>query len=133
MISQRMTAAFTSPSTPLKADDVRPRFPKVVGTAMTVIAALIASPAISSADPGNMTRIFTGDYCTGTFGQWALVQTKLHNGDPSTYSGGYPAQVIREDKDCRYVARFEARTADVPPAQSSPARAEVSPASAPPP
>jgi hypothetical protein len=124
MFTEQMIAAFTYPRTPLQAADVRHRLPNVAGTAITVIAALIASLAISScrtptpdgsADPGNMTRIFTGDFCTGDFSQWNQIVTKLPVRDPKLYTPQtYPAQVIREDKGCGYVARFEVRTGDVP-------------------
>jgi Polysaccharide lyase len=116
MFTGRMIAAFTYPRTPLQAADVRHRSPKVVGTAITVIAALIvlscqsASPAISSAP-----RLFTGDFCTGDFSQWPQIANKDWTGDASAYiHQTYPAQVIREDKGCGYAARFEVRTGDIP-------------------
>lgn len=62
-----------------------------------------------------MTRIFTGDYSGGTFGQWTNMQNKFINGAPDEYPGGYPAAVISEDGDAGYVARFEVRDGDVPP------------------
>lgn len=61
-----------------------------------------------------MARIFTGDYSTGDFRQWILVQNTLYNGAPGGYTDAYPAQVISEDKDCGYCARFEVRTGDIP-------------------
>jgi hypothetical protein len=59
-------------------------------------------------------RLFTGDFSTGDFSQWPVVNNKLSPGPSSGYVPQYPATVISEDKDCGYIARFEVREGDVP-------------------
>lgn len=73
-----------------------------------------------------MARIFTGDYSTGDFRQWQYVSNvHVPEGRPGNRSPlgtglGFPprrfysAQVISEDKDAGYVARYELRQNDIP-------------------
>jgi hypothetical protein len=78
-----------------------------------------------------MTRIFTGDYCTGNFSQWATVQNRIYRGAPSDYYPyEYPARIISADKDCGYVARFEVRAGDVPDGAPTGERSAVGEATA---
>jgi len=71
-------------------------------------------------------RIFTGDYSTGDFRQWQFINNvdvldaSAGNHGPLGTGPGFPprkfysAQVISEDKDAGYVARYELRQNDIP-------------------
>jgi hypothetical protein len=71
-----------------------------------------------------MTRIFTGDYSTGNLLQWYAMDSKFGAFiSPRNYVEQYPVQIIKQDADCGYVARYEVRNGDI--AHSSGAAAEV--------
>lgn len=71
-----------------------------------------------------MARIFNGDYSTGDFRQWQYMMNvhvpKAVPADPLSYGKNFPprkfysAQVISEDKDAGYIARYELRQSDTP-------------------
>lgn len=67
-----------------------------------------------------MTRLFTGDYATGDFSQWGEItnqwvpDSSSDAGWQHPAKGVYSAQVISEDKDCGYIARYELREGDLP-------------------
>lgn len=75
-----------------------------------------------------MTRLFTADYSTGNFDQWALMDNVVtQNGGPSLYQGslgGYPAQIVALG-DGGYCGRFEVRAGDVPATQPTGERSQV--------
>ena len=65
-----------------------------------------------------MPRTFTGDYSTGDFSQWEVQRASGAN--PGSYgwpqyrllAPQYANQIVKEDTDCGYAARFEIRTGD---------------------
>lgn len=68
----------------------------------------------STAPPPNpAARIFTGDFSSGNFKQWPIVQTRSYNSSGANYVPNYSAQIINEPGRGN-VARFEVRNGDVP-------------------
>ena len=71
-----------------------------------------------------MARIFNGDYSTGDFRQWHRMMNahvpRAVPAHPFSYGANFPprrfysAQVISEDKDAGYIARYELRENDTP-------------------
>ena len=59
--------------------------------------------------------MFVGDYSTGDFSQWDVIQNKDINAPSSGWpaAGNYSAQIV-EDPERGYVARFELRSGDRP-------------------
>ncbi|MCV7071987.1 heparin lyase I family protein [Mycobacterium rufum] len=57
--------------------------------------------------------IFVGDYSTGNFSQWAVVQNKYFNSYGKDYVPQYPATIVA-DAVKGLVARFEVRSGDYP-------------------
>ena len=76
---------------------------------MNVAAAAVVAPPPSI--PG--ARLFTGDYSTGNFSKWSVVQTKTHNSYGRNYVPTYSANVVNDPVKGK-VARFEVRSGDVP-------------------
>lgn len=84
-----------------------------VGPSTTFISGLSTSP---------VSRLFTGDYCTGDLSQWDGIQNVTAGGgktpgamnwnDYRHVFGTYPVTVVPEDTRCGYAARFEIRTGD---------------------
>jgi hypothetical protein len=57
--------------------------------------------------------LFTGDYATGDFSQWPVVQTRAYNDSGKDYVPSYSARIV-QDATKGNVARFEVRAGDVP-------------------
>lgn len=57
---------------------------------------------------------FNGDYSTGTFCQWSLIQAKNYNGSACAYAPTYSASVVADLAKGK-AGRFEVRDGDVPP------------------
>lgn len=57
--------------------------------------------------------MFNGDYSTGNFAQWQVVQNKYYNSTASSYVPAYPATVVTDGQKGS-TARFEVRSGDVP-------------------
>ena len=78
-----------------------------------------ATSTVSVPDPvvGTVTgtRIFNGDYSTGNFSQWPVVQNVTYNSSGSGYpaTGRYQAAIIN-DSTYGKAARFEVRSGDSP-------------------
>jgi len=89
---------------------LRPAFVLVATTvvATTVVLAVSVAPR-AAAEPA-----FTGDYATGDFSQWHVVQTKNYNDLGKDYVPDYSASIVH-DTVKGDVARFEVRPGDVPP------------------
>lgn len=67
-----------------------------------------------------MARLFTGDYSTGDFSQWDRMAnqgipegTGLNLAKDQPVTGNHSAQIVVDDADCGYAARFEVRNGDV--------------------
>jgi hypothetical protein len=73
-----------------------------------------------------MARLFTGDYSTGNFGQWATILHKnyLGNSGAGYTQHTYPLQLTNLG-DCGYAARFEVRDGDTPSGFPTGERSEV--------
>ena len=84
--------------------------PALASVAVTVAVGIIVSCAPIAA---GATPLFTGDYATGDFSQWPIVQTKTYNSSGKDYVPTYPA-TIAQDTAKGNVARFEVRAGDVP-------------------
>lgn len=63
--------------------------------------------------PSTTPPLFIGDYSTGDFSQWDVIQNKYINSPPENYSPDYPARII-DDPVKGKVARYEVRTGDIP-------------------
>jgi hypothetical protein len=65
-----------------------------------------------------MTRLFTGDYSTGDFSQWSRVLNPSLDGSPSLNGVNHPrkaahsAEVLTEDPDSGFCARYELRAGE---------------------
>ena len=63
-----------------------------------------------------MTRLFTGDFSTGDFSQWSRVITPTYPtgaiGVNHPRASGYTANIVTDDPDSGYAARFELRSGD---------------------
>jgi hypothetical protein len=57
--------------------------------------------------------LFNGDYSTGNFAQWPVVQTRYYNSTGTGYTPAYPATVVT-DALKGATGRFEVRSGDVP-------------------
>ncbi len=85
---------------------------------MAAVAVLFGSmgcaPTTKAAPPAlGDTALFVGDYSTGDFSQWDVVQNRFYNGSGTDYSPTYAASVI-DDPAKGKVARFEVRAGDYP-------------------
>jgi hypothetical protein len=87
----------------------RPAFASLAGIA---VAAVVL--AVSTAPPAAAEPPFNGDYSTGDFSQWHVVQTRDFNGLAKKFEPDYSASVV-QDVVRGDVARFEVRPGDVPP------------------
>jgi Polysaccharide lyase len=86
--------------------------PKLVSIASTGFAAAVVI-AVSVAPIGAAAPLFVGDYSTGDFSQWPVVQTRNYNDSGSDYVPTYSASIV-QDAVKGNVARFEVRAGDVP-------------------
>lgn len=78
------------------------------------IAQAVATGTILNDDTAVTTPpLFSGDYSTGNFSQWQIVQTRSYNGPGTSYVPSYSASLVN-DAVKGTVARFEVRTGDVP-------------------
>ena len=74
---------------------------------MAVVASLVLGVPASAAP-----AIFTGDYSTGDFSQWPIVQTKTYNDSGTGYVPTYSASLVKDDAHGN-AARFEVRSGDM--------------------
>jgi hypothetical protein len=89
---------------------LRLAFASVAGTLVAAIVVLLMSVApVAIAEP-----LFIGDYATGDFSQWPVVQTTSYNDSGKDYIPSYSARIV-QDPVKGNVARFEVRPGDVPP------------------
>ena len=89
---------------------LRPAIASVTGT---VVAATVVL-AVSMAPPAAAQPLFTGDYATGNFSQWPVLQATNYNDSGKDYVPSYSARIV-QDPVKGNVARFEVRPGDVPP------------------
>lgn len=68
-------------------------------------------PVDTSLTPG--TPVFVGDYSTGDFSQWPVVQNKNYNGAGRSWTPNYSAAIINDSAKGK-AARFEVRDGDKP-------------------
>jgi hypothetical protein len=96
------------PETPTEPASENNPLPEVDGSPAT------PSPAPASPAPTSP-PLFVGDYSTGGFSQWNILQNKSLNAPSSRWpsTGNYPAQIV-EDPERGYVARYEVRPGDRP-------------------
>ncbi|MGA5466560.1 polysaccharide lyase [Mycobacterium sp. NPDC050041] len=90
---------------------------------MQKLAAALTQPPIV---PPTAKRLFTGDYNTGNFTQWAMLQAKGINAPAPANYCTYSACVRNGGLGHETAARFEVRDGDVPPFGGG-ERAEVTP------
>jgi hypothetical protein len=88
------------------------------------VTAITAAPVVTTPVAHAATRLFTGDYSTGDFSQWASVQNRGYEGNGAHYVPTYSATVV-DDEATGKAARFEVRTGDVPEGLPSGERSEV--------
>ncbi len=85
-------------------------FASVAGTVVAVAVVL----AVSLAPPAAAAPLFTGNYATGDFSQWPVLQATGYNDSAKDYVPSYSARIV-QDPAKGNVARFEVRPGDVPP------------------
>ncbi|MCV7168504.1 heparin lyase I family protein [Mycobacterium manitobense] len=90
---------------------------------MQQLAAALAQPRIV---PSGAKKLFTGDYNTGNFTQWAMLQAKGINAPAPANYCTYSACVRNGGLGHETAARFEVRDGDIPPFGGG-ERAEVTP------
>ncbi len=75
----------------------------------------VEAPPAPAAPAPTSPALFVGDYSTGDFSQWSVIQNKSLNAPPSGWpaTGNYSAQIV-EDPERGYVARYEVRQGDRP-------------------
>ncbi|WP_236695444.1 polysaccharide lyase [Mycolicibacterium chubuense] len=72
------------------------------------------APTTTAAPPASGdTALFVGDYSTGDFSQWDIVQNKFYNSSGAAYTPTYAAAVV-DDPAKGKAARFEVRDGDYP-------------------
>lgn len=79
----------------------------------TTTTTTTTTPTTTTPPPNPAARLFNGDYSTGDFRQWDVVQTKSYNSTGSNYVPTYSAS-IAQDPAKGNVGRFEVRRGDVP-------------------
>jgi hypothetical protein len=75
--------------------------------------AVSAPVTVTVANTAVTPPIFVGDYSTGNFSQWDVVQNKYFNSYGKDYVAQYPATIVNDAVKGR-VARFEVRQGDYP-------------------
>lgn len=84
-------------------------------TTTTTPTTTSTTPTTTTTPPPNpAARLFNGDYSTGDFRQWDVVQTKNYNSSGTNYVPTYSASIVQDPAKGK-VARFEVRSGDVPP------------------
>jgi hypothetical protein len=101
-----------------------PLRPALALFAATEIAAAVVATAPLTPVADAATRLFTGDYSTGDFSQWASVHNRGYVGDGAHYVPSYSATVV-DDAAKGKAARFEVRTGDTPVGMPTGERSEV--------
>ncbi len=85
--------------------------------AVAGITVLLTSVAIannvSAAPPSSATQVFNGDYSSGDFTQWPVVQNVGYNSYGKDYVSTYSAAIVNDAVKGK-VARFEVRAGDSP-------------------
>jgi hypothetical protein len=89
---------------------LRSAFASVAGAVVALAVAL----AVTMAPPATAQPLFTGDYVTGDFSQWPVLQAANYNDSGKDYIPSYSARIV-QDPVKGSVARFEVRPGDVPP------------------
>ncbi len=82
-------------------------------TTPTTPTTMPTTPTPTSPTSKPAARLFNGDYSTGNFTQWPVVQTRYYNSTGSSYAPAYPATVVA-DAQKGSAGRFEVRSGDVP-------------------
>jgi hypothetical protein len=98
--------------------------PALASVAAAAIAAAVGVTVPVTPVAHAATRLFTGDYSTGDFSQWASVQNRGYTGDGAHYVPTYSATVV-DDVVKGKAARFEVHTGDIPEGQPTGERSEV--------
>ncbi|WP_157868763.1 heparin lyase I family protein [Mycolicibacterium chubuense] len=75
--------------------------------------AVSAPVTVTVANTAVAPPIFVGDYSTGNFSQWSVVQNKYFNSYGKDYVPQYPATIVNDPVKGK-VARFEVRSGDYP-------------------
>lgn len=82
---------------------------------LTIILAVATLVLVGCVTPtAGAVPLFTGDYSSGNFSQWQVVQTRDYNETAKDYAQSYSAR-IEQDPVKGNAARFEVRPGDVPP------------------
>jgi Polysaccharide lyase len=105
-----------APSEPATLPEPSP-LPEVDVPTVPAVPAPVApanpAPVAPAAPVPTAPALFVGDYGTGDFSQWSVMQNKSRNASPSGWSasGNYSAQIV-EDPERGFVARYEVRQGD---------------------
>jgi hypothetical protein len=111
ILAATTTTTTTTPTTTTTTPTTTTTTPTTTTTTPTTTT---TTAPTTTPPPNPAARLFNGDYSTGNFRQWPVVQTKNYNSSGTNYVPTYSASIV-QDPAKGNVARFEVRSGDVPP------------------